>query len=100
MSKRKPTIAELQAELEKAMHEKKITEQNIRILEHRQKELTRRERTHRLCVHGGMLERYLKPDEFTDKEIAQILQTIFSKKDVQALLEKFKNPSPSEQSPS
>ena len=90
MSKKK-TITELQAELEKAKRERKITEQNIKILEKQQKELTRRERTHRLCTHGGMLERYLHPSEFSDAQIEVLFKEIFSKNEVKELLEKTKN---------
>lgn len=99
MSKKK-TIAELQAELEKAKQEKKITEQNIKIFKNLQKELTRRERTHRLCVHGGMLEHYLSPGEFSDKQIERILQEIFSKSWTKELLEKERNLREPDNSPS
>lgn len=99
MSKRK-TTAELQAELETAKQEKKITEQRIKILKNMQKELTRRERTHRLCVHGGMLERYLNPREFSDEQIERILQTIFSESRTRELLEKERALKGADKSPS
>lgn len=99
MSKKK-TTAELQAELETAKQEKKITEQRIKILKNMQKELTRRERTHRLCVHGGMLERYLKPGEFSDEQIERILQTIFSESRTRELLEKERALKGADKSPS
>ena len=79
---KKMTLEELQAEQEKAERELKIAKQNIRILQHQATELTRRERTHRLCTHGAMLEQYLKPEIFTDEQIEEILRTIFRWNDV------------------
>ena len=42
-------IAKGEARLRRAQHEEKI-------LEHQVKQLTRKERTHRLCTRGAMLE--------------------------------------------
>ena len=76
----KNSIQELQNEEEKvirARHDLKVAQQKVHILESEQKRLTRKQRTHRLCTHGGMLEQYLPPDDFTDDQIAEILKTIF-----------------------
>ena len=43
-------LAQGEARLRRAQHEEKI-------LEHQMKQLTRKERTHRLCTRGAMLER-------------------------------------------
>ena len=51
---KKMTLHELQAEQEKAERELKIAKQNLRILKSDEKKLTRKERTHRLCNHGGL----------------------------------------------
>lgn len=45
-------IAKGEARLRRAQHEEKI-------LEHQVKQLTRKERTHRLCTRGAMLESFL-----------------------------------------
>ncbi|MBR2187985.1 MAG: DUF3847 domain-containing protein [Eubacterium sp.] len=79
---KKKTLEELQTEQMNAERELKIAKQNIRILQHQAAELTRRERTHRLCTHGAMLEQYLKPEVFTDEQIEEILRTIFRRNDV------------------
>lgn len=63
---KKKTLQELMAEQEKTEHELKIAKQNLRILESEEKRLTRNQRTHRLCNHGGLLETFLPPDQFTD----------------------------------
>lgn len=99
MSKKK-TISQLQAELERAEHDRKITDQNIRILKEKQTKLTRRERTHRLCTHGGMIERYLDPAVFTDEQISRLLKDIFSMAEIKELLEKVKKIGSQDQSPS
>lgn len=83
---KKKTLEELQAEQAKAERELKIAKQNIQILQRQAAELTRRERTHRLCTHGAMLEQYLKPEVFTDEQIEEILNTIFRWNDVIVLM--------------
>ncbi len=45
-------LAQGEARLRRAQHEEKI-------LEHQMKQLTRKERTHRLCTRGAMLESFL-----------------------------------------
>lgn len=82
MAKKQKSLEELKAEEEKYKKELKIQKQNIRILEAQQKELTRRERTHRLCTHGAMLEQYLKPEIFSNDQIEVILKTVFGWNDV------------------
>lgn len=74
---KKKTLEELQAVQEKAERELKIANQNLRILKSDEKKLTRKERTHRLCNHGGLLEKYLPPDRFTGEQMEEILTTLF-----------------------
>ncbi len=41
-----------------------------------QKQLTRDARTHRLCVHGGLLEKYLfAPEVFDPEDLDRLLMT-------------------------
>ena len=66
-------IAKGEARLRRAQHEEKI-------LEHQLKQLTRKERTHRLCTRGAMLESFLiRPEVLTDDDVMDILKQTFSK---------------------
>ena len=48
-------------------------------LEHQMKQLTRKERTHRLCTRGAMLESFLiRPEVLTDDDVMDILKQAFS----------------------
>ena len=50
-----------------------------KILEHQVKQLTRKERTHRLCTRGAMLESFLlRPEVLTDEDVMDILKQAFS----------------------
>lgn len=65
-------IAQGEAKLRRAQHEEKI-------LEHQMKQLTRKERTHRLCTRGAMLESFLiRPEVLTDDDVMDILKQAFS----------------------
>ena len=64
----------------KAKGEAKIRymENKIKYLESQEKLLTRKERTHRLCTRGAMLEKFLGcPDELTDEQGETILKIAF-----------------------
>ena len=51
---------------------------------------TRKERTHRLCTRGGMLESFLQePDRLTDDDVMLLLKLIFHRQDTQELLKKL-----------
>lgn len=66
-------LAKSEARLRRAQHEEKI-------LEHQMKQLTRKERTHRLCTRGAMLESFLiRPEVLTDDDVMDILKQTFSK---------------------
>lgn len=84
---RKKTIEELRMEREKAEQDLKIRQQNLKKLKQKEAELTRRERTHRLCTHGAMLEKYLDPEEFTSEQIDYFLNVLFRKQETQDLLD-------------
>ena len=52
--------------------------------------LTRKERTHRLCTRGGMLESFLQePERLTDDDVMLLLKLIFHRQDTQELLKKL-----------
>ena len=60
--------------------EKKLTaaKHKEKQLEHKLKQLTRSERTHRLCTRAGMLETFLKePTVLTDEDVMELLTFIF-----------------------
>ena len=60
-------IAKGEARLRRAQHE------------HQVKQLTRKERTHRLCTRGAMLESFLlRPEVLTDEDVMDILKQAFS----------------------
>ena len=59
-------------------------------LQHQLKQLTRKERTHRLCTRGGMLESFLQePERLTDDDVMVLLKIIFHRQDTQELLKKL-----------
>ena len=58
-------LAQGEARLRRAQHEEKI-------LEHQMKQLTRKERTHRICTRGAMLESFLT------RPVMDILKQAFS----------------------
>ena len=65
-------LAKGEARLRRAQHEQKI-------LEHQMKQLTRKERTHRICTRGAMLESFLtRPEVLTDDDVMDILKQAFS----------------------
>ena len=65
-------LAKGEARLRRAQHEEKI-------LAHQIKQLTRKERTHRLCTRGAMLERFLiRPEGLTDDDVMGVLKQAFS----------------------
>lgn len=73
-------LAKGEARLRRAQHEQKI-------LEHQMKQLTRKERTHRLCTRGAMLESHLPhPESVTDEQVSTILKVLFHRGDTKRLV--------------
>ena len=73
----------LQAKLRAATHRQKY-------LESAEKKLTWKERTHRLCTRGGMLEKFLiEPGSLTDDQVMEILKSAFRRDEVTALIHSF-----------
>ncbi len=84
------TIPEWIEEEEKIAHELKIAEQNLRIKQNMIKKLTRNERTHRLCKHGALLEKYLPPDQFSDKKMEAVLFHVFRQSESKKWMEEIR----------
>ncbi len=69
----------------------KYMEHKIKYHESLEKKLTRKERTHRLCTHGAMLEKFLGcPDELTDEQVETILKIAFHTEAVGRAIEHFR----------
>ena len=86
------SLSELRADVEKGEQRKKYYENEIRIKERQIKHLTRAERTHRLCSHGGMLEKFIeRPDILSEEQIMKLLTYVFHKSDVQTMLQEMIN---------
>lgn len=88
---KKKTVQELQTEQEKLENELRIKNQKLKALKQQEKELARKERTHRLCTHGAMLEQYLPPEEYTDEQIDRFLRTLFQIPEVMQILYRIKD---------
>ena len=81
-------------ELEKLRHKQYVAERKLtaakhkeKRLQHELKQLTRSERTHRLCTRAGMLETFLKePTVLTDEDVMELLTFIFQSEAVQKKL--------------
>lgn len=76
-------FAKTEAKLRRAEHREKM-------LEHQVKTLNRKERTHRLCTRGAMLESYFPdPGAVTDEQVSTILRVLFCRSDTKRLLEQI-----------
>ena len=87
---KKKSIEDLQAEQANLEEELKLKTQKLKVLRQQEKELARKERTHRLCTHGAMLEQYLPPEQYTDEQIDTFLRTLFQIPEVDAILSRIK----------
>lgn len=86
----KKSLKELRSDVEKGAQRKTFYENEIKIIEHQISHLTRAERTHRLCNHGGMLEKFIeRPDILSDEQIMKLLTYVFHKSDVQTMLQEM-----------
>ena len=75
-------IERTEAKLRRAQHEEKI-------LEHQIKTLNRKERTHRLCTRGAMLESYFPyPEAVTDEQVSTILKLLFHRGSTRQIMER------------
>ena len=71
--------------LEKLKHDQYVAERKLTAAKHKEKrleselkQLTRSERTHRLCTRAGMLETFLRePTILTDDDVMELLTFLF-----------------------
>ena len=83
-------LEKLNQKLEKSEKKLRKAINDEKVLQHQLKQLTRKERTHRLCTRGGMLESFLQePERLTDDDIMLLLKLIFHRQDTQELLKKL-----------
>ena len=81
--------------LEKLKHDQYVAERKLTAAKHREKrleseikQLTRSERTHRLCTRAGMLETFVRePTVLTDDDVMELLTFIFHCEAVQKKLD-------------
>ena len=81
-------------QLEKLKHQQYVAEKKLTAAKHKEKrleseikQLTRSERTHRLCTRGGMLETFLRePAMLTDDDVMELLTFVFHGEAVQKKL--------------
>ena len=79
--------------LEKLNQEIEKTEKKLRRAQHEEKilehQMTRKERTHRLCTRAAMLESYLPhPEAITDEQVSLFLKLLFRQDSTRQLMEK------------
>ena len=80
-------------QLEKLKHQKYVAEKKLTAAKHREKQLqhelkqlTRSERTHRLCTRAGMLETFLREPTVLTDDVMDLLTFIFHGEAVQKKL--------------
>ena len=82
-------LEKLNRKLEKSEKELRKAINDEKALQHQLKQLTRKERTHRLCTRGGMLECFLQEPERLSDDDVMLLKLIFHRQDTQELLKKL-----------
>lgn len=81
-------LEKLNQEIEKGEKKLRRLEQEEKILQNRAKQLTRSERTHRLCTRGAALESYLPhPELVTDEQVSTILKLLFHRSENRKIIE-------------
>ena len=80
-------IAKLRESVERAQHELRYTEDHQKMIARKISDLTRRERTNRLCTRAGMLESFLPhPEALSNDQVMDLLKTAFRQPPVRQLL--------------
>jgi len=88
--KKPETLEELKAEKERSEKELHYWEDREKILRHRVSELTRKERTNRLCIRAGMLESFLeRPEQLTNDQVMDLLKIAFRQPEVKQTLKEM-----------
>ena len=86
----KEKLKKINKDIEKTENRLRRAEREEKILQHQLKTLNRKERTHRLCTRGAMLERYLpQPEILTDEQVNFILKTLFNSSNVRQIFDKI-----------
>ena len=86
----KEKLKKINKDIEKTENRLRRAEWEEKILQHQLKTLNRKERTHRLCTRGAMLERYLpQPEILTDEQVNFILKTLFNSSNVRQIFDKI-----------
>lgn len=81
------TLEGLDAERKEAEKKVRYWENREKILKHQQTQLTRKERTNRLCIRAGMLESFLqKPEQLTNEQVMELLKIAFRQPEVMKVL--------------
>lgn len=87
-SSQKIRLEQIANELDKSERRYRYYDQQVKILQSSMKTMNRKERTHRLCTRGGMLESFLvMPGDLTDDQIMEILKVAFRQQAVRETLE-------------
>lgn len=90
--KKPETLEELAAERDRSEKELHYWENQEKILKHQISELTRKERTNRLCIRAGMLESFLeKPEQLTNDQVMELLKVAFRQPEVKQTLREMLN---------
>ena len=72
------TYEQLEMEFAECTRSIKASEDQLIAMERQARDLTRRQRTKRLCTRGGMLEHFLdKPELLTDDQVMKLLTIAF-----------------------
>ena len=86
----KEKLEKVNQDIERTKNRLRRAEREEKILQHQLKTLNRKERTHRLCTRGAMLERYLpQPEILTDEQVNFILKTLFNSSNVSQIFDKI-----------
>lgn len=81
------TLEALLKEKEKAERKLRYYADKEKILKHQEAQLTRKERTRRLCTRAGMLESFLRrPSDLTDDQVMKLLRIAFAHEPVNKAL--------------
>jgi len=88
--KQEKKLKKINQDIEKAENRLRRAEQEEKILQNRLKTLNRKERTHRLCTRGAMLESYLpQPEILTDEQVNMVLKILFNSNSINQILDKI-----------
>ena len=80
-------LEKVKREISKAEEQIRYYEQQDKILRSEIQRLTRKERTHRLCTRGGLVEHFiLEPDLLTDADVFMLLSVLFESEETQKKL--------------